>query len=393
MIANPIKNEEHIFWMGIKESEIHACDGFFEGAVTFFGGNSTNRSFSNIHNKILNTSIPTKEQTDFFIGQAKQIIKENEKNSLMFYSPGKWVFALDDTTMARCLCMNDKTVLDNTSNKFYMFELLQGKVPCLERVYLEKEDCSFSTVSESFFSDSFVIQEQTGAGGSGTMLYNRENCEELYCCLDDGKIYTISKYCDNCIPINTHCIIGDQEALLFPPSIQIIVIEDNHFNYKGADFIGYRGISKNLQEKTEAYSIQVCDALREVGYRGIVGIDYIVYQNEVFFIEVNNRFQASSSLLNKALKEHGLPTLQEMNLHCFRGTLGGLQVSKKDLSFDVPYSCFIFKHSESDLANIGIEPVLVFFDGYDSNKEIEDNAYMYTHIFNQSIYEAFRAIA
>ena len=65
------------------------------------------------------------------------------------------------------------------------------------------------------------------------------------------------------------------------------------------------------------YSSNICKKLQELGYLGVVGIDYIYTDNELFFIEINPRFQGSTKQIDKLLKESNLPSIFEYNYNCF----------------------------------------------------------------------------
>lgn len=49
----------------------------------------------------------------------------------------------------------------------------------------------------------------------------------------------------------------------------------------------------------------------------ICGLDFIIQGNEVYFIEINPRFQGSSFLINRALSEKSLPSLYILNKRAF----------------------------------------------------------------------------
>ena len=66
-----------------------------------------------------------------------------------------------------------------------------------------------------------------------------------------------------------------------------------------------------------AYAIKIAKKLQSIGYRGIGGIDYLLKDNCIYFMEVNPRFQASSEYLDKLLIDKGLPGIFELNYLAF----------------------------------------------------------------------------
>ena len=91
-----------------------------------------------------------------------------------------------------------------------------------------------------------------------------------------------------------------------------------------------------LVTKINKYALKIGKLIQEKGYRGVMGIDSICYDKEVYFMEINPRFQNSSIVLNKALYEQNLPSLQELHYNCFYNKPISLR------SFDVNYSSYIF---------------------------------------------------
>ncbi len=59
--------------------------------------------------------------------------------------------------------------------------------------------------------------------------------------------------------------------------------------------------------------------MKEIGYLGILGIDFILTNNELYFTEVNPRFQGATKQLEKLLKESKLPSLFKYNYLTFAG--------------------------------------------------------------------------
>lgn len=76
--------------------------------------------------------------------------------------------------------------------------------------------------------------------------------------------------------------------------------------------------------------------LQKLGYIGVLGIDYLITSKEVLFVEINARYQASTPILNKALKQAGLNSIQYMNTLAFAGQ--NLPEQKIIDNIQVPYS-------------------------------------------------------
>ena len=71
-----------------------------------------------------------------------------------------------------------------------------------------------------------------------------------------------------------------------------------------------------------------------------------MYNNEVYFVEINPRFQASTILLNIALNDAELPCIQMLQLSIFDGKT--LPPTEKLENIDVNYSLYKYKKEFQD---------------------------------------------
>ena len=132
-----------------------------------------------------------------------------------------------------------------------------------------------------------------------------------------------------------------------------------------------------MDSKLREYAFTIGKLLQEKGYRGVLGIDSIIYDNEVYFMEINPRFQNSSTILNKALQENGLPSLQELHYNCF------FDKSIKLKSFDVNFSSYINEYRALN-RQFEIKPIEKL-DNLNEKIECENFSYLSTDLYNKSI--------
>ena len=156
-------------------------------------------------------------------------------------------------------------------------------------------------------------------------MCDENNFDEIKKLIIDSEIYTISKYIEQNIPYNVHCIIGKQNYEIFAPSIQDLEITDK-IEYIGS--IYDIQMQKNIKLKMIQYCSKICEKLKEIGYLGVFGIDFMCFDNELYFIEINPRFQGSTRQLDAMLKESGLPSIFEYNYTAF---YGGELISSKNM--------------------------------------------------------------
>lgn len=216
-------------------------------------------------------------------------------------------------------------------------------------------------------------------GGYSTYLLDKTSKISF----DDCDILLVSPYIEESIPLNVTAIIYEDDVLIFPPSIQIIVNDSNRLLYKGADFIAYKELDKIIKQKVLQYSQIICENLKNIGYRGICGIDYITDNNDVFFMEINERFQASSYLINMALKEIGFPSLHRLCMESFQKSKSTINLSE----FEINYSSYIYTYHQKfchcypyilSKAKSNKNIIRILEDGFLQNAVFEEDAYLFT---------------
>lgn len=369
---------ENLYWVGIRESEIEFCKEFFTNSITIFG--NTNISMQQKLNKVIDhNNVKNFELIDdFFNEEMKKLVKENPDTRFMYYSQiNSYDSVKEIGLLDNVICLNNQDLINYISNKFELKKLFKNIVPILDYKILSGKYCNYDYLSKIFNTSdgAFVIQSSTGSGGSGTLVLNNKNEQNLD--TSKNQNYMVTRYCENNIPINIHVLISKNKILILPGSLQIIQNINNKLAYKGCDYIAYNNINNKLIEKIEQYAYKVAEKLRQKGYLGICGIDSIIYNDEIYLMEVNTRFQNSSTVLNLALKENNLPSLQELNISCF---------SNNDITlkkFDVNYSCYI-KEKNTRIDKIEFEPIIKL-DNINSNVYVEDYSYAGSLIYDKSI--------
>lgn len=96
-------------------------------------------------------------------------------------------------------------------------------------------------------------------------------------------------------------------------------------------------------------------------------------------MEINTRFQNSSTIVNLALKEKKLPSLQELNICCFKDN----DIRLRD--FKINYSCYI-KEQNIEINKIKIKPIIKL-DEISSNIKTEKYSYSGSLVFDKSIFK------
>lgn len=272
------------------------------------------------------------------------------------------------------LCLNNQELIEFINHKFKIKEFLKDYIPVLKYILTNSTNFSFERLKQNMGNCELVLQTDISSGGFGTTVLTETNKNEIN--LNKNQTYMITRYCKNNIPVNIHILISKNDIILMPPSMQNIELSQNRLIYKGSDFIKYQKVITNqIDTKLKKYATIIGELMQKKGYRGILGIDSIVYEDEVYFMEINPRFQNSSTILNKALQENHLPSLQELNYNCFYDK----PILLKD--FSVNYRTYINEYGIEN-KKFNTNPIETL-DSFSEHFECETLSYLSTDIYTE----------
>lgn len=296
-------------YLGPKQSTIENSN-FFDHSITLFGitGEHNDSYESFLTFEYWNPDNALKEITIY----NRLLSKIEYQAEVIAHNPllaSKCKF----TDNLHLVCLNDLNLLNTLNNKSKTHDLFKGIVPMLQYYSVKGE--SFKYTDFSNISNTLVIQHPTGSGGSKTFFCTNENYEQIEQLLIANENYIVSAYVKENIPYNIHCIIGNDQIELLPPSMQELEIIDK-IEYIGSDY--NLNLSKELKEKFITYCIKICKKLHQLSYRGVLGIDFIYANEELYFIEINPRFQGSTKQIDKILMDNKLPSIFEYNYNSFK---------------------------------------------------------------------------
>lgn len=383
---------DKIIWIGHRESEVFKTNNFFDYSITSWGSNQNGNV---AYCKKFNTrSIDRKTKNDFIIQELNKLL-EKENYKVIFYSStlAYSLLSMYPDFEKNFICLNAKSILDLLNNKINTKLWISNHVPVINFMLLSGSDCQIENL-QNFFPGctTFVIQESISSGGLGTFLMDVHNSMDVYLSLEKNSLYLISPYAHPSFSVNSHIFITENDIVAFPPSTQIIEQYENKLVYSGADFINYSHIDQEYQEKIYNYSKRIGSLLQGIGYRGVCGIDFLVYDKEVYFVEINPRFQASTFLLNISLEEYGLPCMQELQFSAFNGNQ--IPSLAKLENIIVNYSFYRYKKERLDTQRQYLDKLLllqkcpevkyVITDGFIDAEYTEGN-YLFQAIWNNHI--------
>lgn len=390
-IAKNIKNPGNKCYVGIRASDMAYSNSFFQENICFFSNN--NIAFS----KRINQNIVSKEVYPYMRDKLLTYISNNPDSNLYFYNQAT-AYNYGDEILRHCKCINPKSILDLLGNKEMTREWLsQCNIPIVAYKTFIGREIQYSLLTKHFPSnEAFVIQAVSGGGGIGTFYADKMNFSQVLKQLQPLERYIVSPYLRS-ISANTHIFVSNKQTVLSPASMQIIEKRNNQLCYRGGDFCAFEFISSDVKEKVKNLSLRIANLLREKGYCGIAGLDFIITaENIVYCSEINARFQASTFLLDKYLQsnklsEHEAASCFELNDMAFHG---GMVTS---LSFedhiglscyyyykdDIPLECiqekiFLFQKNDVEIQKDGL-------DYYLNDEQLTSNSYLFRAVFPYAI--------
>ncbi len=372
---------EYLVWVGPRDSDVQFCKCIKNKICYFSEANPMSQRKANIYGTPFLT---------FVEKNMCNILYHHSNAKFIFYNP-KIVYSLDKDLQKYVICLNNKYVLGILGNKIYTRYWFGAYVPVIPSVLLESKGLSFNEFSDKLGeSDAYIVQKNSSSGGFGTFFVTKENDMLSFLQKSYNELLMVSPYIKNSISININAIIYDNETKMFAPSLQIIENNGNRLLYHGADYKAAMDLSENIHKMLQEYSNIILKHIQRLGYRGIIGLDFILANDHIYFQEVNARYQASSFLIDIALHNQGFPSLTEMNICAFSSE----SAEKADFyNLEVEYSFYKYLYTKNAKHLYHIEKTVrnnpfVFYccvDGWNCKMEVDEDAYCYAIVFSTNI--------
>lgn len=259
----------------------------------------------------------TNEKFILFVYQTLKNIGWDKNTQLFFYTDeiAEKLISLDPALCKYALCCN----IDQHAwlkSKAYQRLLLKDSVNLISYKFLPASECNFMRLRELFpMYEKFVVQENYSSGGHGTYFIDSKTLSNK---ISREKAYLVTPFIKG-KSYNAHIIVTNDSCIIFPISEQKVNVEHNDASYNGAKFIPF-----SMQEKVLNMLLAIRNKLNLLGYRGVCGIDFLLTDSQIYFIELNCRFQGSSMSLDKYINKHYHYSLYDLHIKAF------------DDKFDVP---------------------------------------------------------
>lgn len=387
----------HIYWLGIRKSDLLSVDSLYNGSITLYGdGEHGNISLFKTGITRQNHNYDLSIFAEFNKIAMLQIIKQDPEAKFMFYNP-ILAYSLEQDLRERVICLNALNILKIVNDKMLCKLWLKNDVQLLENIQMLGSEINIDKLNNIFRNKKeYIIQNPISSGGTGTYTFNNQNCKRVISKLELTTLYTVSPYYRNAISLNIHCVIYENTFQLYPFSVQIIKEENDNLIYKGCDYINIRELSSEIHERLEHQAMNVCQKLYQNNYRGVCGIDFLLIDGDVYFCEINPRFQASTIALNLALTEQHMMSIHEATLYSF---FNNYHPDTQLVQIDVPFSSYAYeKKCEYDEFHQNMYEVYfsshpeyhILKDGFIKNTETEEGAYLFRTIFSHPLVDIYK---
>ena len=376
-------------WIGNRESEILTYN-IFDESITFYGSNKLNNSSFDCQKRV--PSNYGNEFKLFVIEKIQNIIARYTDVEFHFYNP-KFAHKIISTIpwlSKYFVNINTYETLKWITSKTFVREWMSNSIVVPPYALLSKKECNISNLQSIFGQyDNFIVQKDISGGGEGTFLFNANSETEINSILSDYGLLLISPYLSPKISICCHMLIDGFKPYVFPFGIQKSKIIDNKLIYKGTNYFDGISIKNDLLDSARNMAIAVGNNLKNINYRGICGLDFIIYNSKIYFIEVNARYLGSSFLINKALKEQELPSLFELNSMCFKSQIPNNLLDNykvKYASNTEKSNCTLEKEAITDMIKKQrlIHESEIYYDGLENTEHIESNTYLFRELFSDN---------
>ena len=329
----------NLYWVGARQSDVKH-NKLFAGSISRYGDdNDNNFSFCN------NTF--THSYDDFVQEKASEILTKDEDAWFMFanersaYQYGKSIFE-------KSICLNPLHIIESMNDKIFTRNIFSDCVNTPNSVLINSSSClNYSFIKDIFNNkySEFVLQEANGAGGLKNYFLSKDNFPKI---VTNSAYMLVTPYFHDAITVNVHIIVDKRTYKILPPSLQITV---KKFKYSGSDFVAFSNMPSQIKSNVLSCAKEIAKKVMSLEAKGIFGIDLLILDNKILFLECNYRYQGSSFVLNNALIEAGYPSIFELRYNSFYKDISDIP----DNIYDLPVAYSSFRRTKEN-KNIQLPP-------------------------------------
>ncbi len=226
--------------------------------------------------------------------------KKSQLNILVFKPSTKISKISKDNNFK--LLVNDANLCRNIEDKCKFFDFLKKAQKAGNKKTINIPEYQISVLNSSNYEDlkdkfaeKFVIQFGRGFAGNSTFFINSKEEFENLCESQGDFCAKITKYMDG-YTLTINCCVTDLNTIVSQPFVQITgdrLLQTYKGGTCGVSFSAINNIDKKITNSLIQQSLQIGQFLKNEGYKGIFGLDFVIDKEKVFIIECNPRMTIS----------------------------------------------------------------------------------------------------
>lgn len=200
-----------------------------------------------------------------------------------------------------------------------------------------------------------ILRVSRSSGGAGMVLVEDQASLVARWPHRREAFVSVSPYLQDAIPMNLGATVWRDGVTVGHPSLQVIGVPEctsRRFGYCGNDFGGARDMPDDLYDEVETSVRMLGRWLRDHGYRGTFGIDFLVHEGVPLFGEINARFQGSTHASSQLSGEAGESCLILDHIGAMLGFDAPKRPPLREVVRSLPRFSHVVVHWNGDVASV-----------------------------------------
>lgn len=168
-------------------------------------------------------------------------------------------------------------------------------IPTVPWTYVADEDRVHA--SRLLADGPVVLRRSRTSGGEGfTIVNDPADLDNAWPDVPEAFV-SVAPYLSETLPINVGATVWRDGVTVHRPSVQLVGIPScvtRPFGYCGNDFALASEFDDTMIDRIEATTVAIGRWMRDKGYLGTFGVDFLLHQGNLLFTEINPRFQGST---------------------------------------------------------------------------------------------------
>lgn len=308
-----------LVWAGLRSDDIEAISDLEQlaGSFSIVGGNCRGGNISTVDFEDISGDRPDLDNwdiEDYLDTAAAHEFRESmlrrlaSPTALLPYRPSGFISALLFARRDQCLSLGlfgaHQAIFEHKPWVETMVEDLG--IPRIEWKYVADEE--LSKVRSMLSEGPIMLRASRSAGGAGLVrVDDPERLDESWPRHHEAFL-SVTPYLTDAVPINIGATVWHDGVTMRHPSVQLIGIPDctnRPFGYCGNDFGLAAELDTGILDSVESSVVALGQWLRQYGYRGTFGVDFLIHHGVSLFTEINPRFQGSTYASSRLSREAG----------------------------------------------------------------------------------------